>query len=213
MAAGSTWAVLPVKPFDDAKSRLQPVIDAGPRRELARGLMLHSLDALQACAGIDHVLVVSANTEALDLATARGAETLTESGGGLNPALQQARSHAVDAGAEALLVLPGDLPLLETSDIEALIAAGVDAAVVIASDRHRQGTNALLLRPPDAIEFSFGESSYQRHLDLATSGGYKTAEVRRTGLAFDIDLPRDWHDLMSSGWEGLPNLPLVWTRA
>jgi 2-phospho-L-lactate/phosphoenolpyruvate guanylyltransferase len=94
-----------------------------------------------------------------------------------------------------------------------MIGAGKNAGIVIAPDRHRQGTNSLLLRPADAIEFSFGESSYQRHLELATASGLKSIEVFRTGLAFDIDLPRDWHDLMSSGWEGMPNMPLIWSRA
>jgi 2-phospho-L-lactate guanylyltransferase len=207
------WAVLPVKPFDDAKSRLQPVIDAGPRRDLARALMLHSLGTLQACELIDHVLVVSSDKDALDLAAEQGATTLAESGSGLNPALEEARRHAVTAGAAGLLVLAGDLPLLNSSDIDAVLQASQDASVIIAPDRRRQGTNALLLRPPAAIEFSFGESSYQRHLKLAAAAGREATEVFRTGLAFDIDLPRDWHDLMSSGWEGLPGLRLVWTRA
>lgn len=213
MRRGPIWAVLPVKPFDDAKSRLQPVIDAGPRRDLARALMLHSLGTLQACDLIDHVLVVSSDKNALELAAAQGADVLAESGIGLNPALEQARSHAVSVGAAGLLVLAGDLPLLDPSDVDAMLVAAQDASVVIAPDQRRQGTNALLLRPPEGIEFSFGESSYRRHLDLAAIAGLKATEVFRTGLAFDIDLPRDWHDLMSSGWEGLPGLRLVWTRA
>jgi 2-phospho-L-lactate guanylyltransferase len=207
------WAVLPVKPFDDAKSRLQPVMDAGPRRDLARALMLLSLATLQACDLIDHVLVVSSDNDALEAATAQGAATLSESGTGLNPALEEARRHALAGGAAGLLVLASDLPLLDLSDVDAMFATGQDAAIVIAPDRRRQGTNALLLRPADSIDFNFGEASYQRHLDLAAAAGLQATEVFRTGLAFDIDLPRDWHDLMSSGWEGLPGLRLVWTRA
>jgi len=212
MASSSVWAVLPVKPFDDAKSRLQPVMNSAQRRELARGLMLHSLDTLQACADVERILVVSADSEALELAAAKGVETLVESSSGLNPALEASRRHAMADGAGGLLVLASDLPLLVASDIEALFAAD-QGSVVLAPDRRRQGTNALLLRPADSIEFSFGESSYSRHVSLAVAAGLSPSEVFRTGLAFDIDLPRDWHDLMSSGWEGLPNLPLVWSRA
>jgi 2-phospho-L-lactate/phosphoenolpyruvate guanylyltransferase len=195
--ADSTWAVLPVKPFDDAKSRLAPVLDAGQRRALARELMQKSLDALLACKAIGYVLVVSSDVEALSLATQRGALTLAETGSGLNAALEEARLQVIEVGATSLLVLASDLPLLATSDVEAIVTAGHDADVVIAPDRRGEGTNALLLRPADAIEFSFGLASSQRHAALAVEAGHSYRELKLSGLAFDIDLPEDWNDLQS----------------
>jgi len=197
--ASATWAILPVKPFDDAKSRLKPVLSAKQRQQLARSLMQQSLNALIACQAIDSVLVVSSDPEALALASQEGAQALTETGSGLNAALEQARVQAMAGGATSLLVLACDLPLLNTSDIDALIAAGAAAEVVVAPDRRGEGTNALLLRPADAIEFSFGESSLPRHLRLAMEAGRSCRELRLSGLAFDIDLPEDWHDLQSGG--------------
>ena len=208
MALSGTWAVLPVKPFDDAKSRLQPVLDAGQRRELARALMLHSLEKLLACERIDHVLVVSSDAEALALASRSGAAVLVESETGLNPALTEARAHATLNGAGNLLVVAGDLPLLDESDIDAIVTASEEADVVIAPDRLRQGTNALLLRPADAIDFRFGELSFQRHLDQAGAAGLSTIKVSRPGLAFDVDFPQDWQDLLTTGWTGLDSLQL-----
>ena len=206
------WAVLPVKPLDEAKSRLAPVMEAQQRRDLARALMLHSLATLQASPLIDHTLVITSDEEARDLAPEHGAETLDEVATGLNEALQQARRHALSGGATGLLVLASDLPLLTVSDVDAMLSLD-GSAVVIAPDRHRQGTNALLLRPADAIDFDFGESSLRRHREASAAAGITPLEIFRTGLAFDIDLARDWHDLMSSGWEGLPGLPLVWSRS
>lgn len=194
---------MPVKAFDDAKSRLRPVLDAEQRRELVRGLMLRSLETLQSCRRIDQVVVVSSDREALRLAEAGGATALAESGSGLNAALKEAQLHAVEHGAASLLALASDLPLLTTADLDALIVAGRDAGVVIAPDRARQGTNALLLRPAAAIEFSFGKSSFQRHLALTQAAGLTAAEVSRRGLTFDVDLPQDWLDLLASGWVGL----------
>jgi 2-phospho-L-lactate/phosphoenolpyruvate guanylyltransferase len=194
-----TWAVLPVKPFDDAKSRLQDVLSAPQRRGLARGLMLQSLDALLECRAVERVVVITADPEAETLASERGALTLVEAGSGLNPALEQARLFAVERGATSLLVVAGDLPLLTSSDVDALVAAGLDSEVVIAPDRRREGTNALLLNPPDAIEFNFGESSFQRHLELAAAAGHTRFELKLSGFAFDIDLPEDWQDLQASG--------------
>ena len=194
-----TWAVLPVKPFDDAKSRLRDVLDPEQRRDLARGLMLQVLDVLLSCEAVDRVLVITADAEAQTIASERGAVTLTEAGTGLNAALDQARRFATNGGATRLIVVAGDLPLLAAADIEALISTGEDAAVVIAPDRKREGTNALMLTPPNAIDFRYGESSFQRHLALADAAGYQSLEVKLSGFAFDIDLPEDWHDLQAAG--------------
>ena len=199
MADNQTWAVLPVKPFEEAKSRLDAVLSASERHDLARGLLLHALEALRDCDAIDHVLVVSSDPAALMLATQHGAATLEETHSGLNQALVEARRHAVERGAQSLLVLASDLPLVSTSDIDALFAAA-DASVVIAPDRRRQGTNALLLRPPEAIPFAFGEDSFARHLDLALAAGLVAIEVSLPGLAFDVDLSEDWQDLRALGW-------------
>jgi 2-phospho-L-lactate guanylyltransferase len=199
VADNQTWAVLPVKPFDEAKSRLDSVLSAKERHDLARTLLLHSLETLQACDEIDHTLVVSADPEALLLADEQGVDTLPEARTGLNQALVQARRHAMDQGAQTLLVLASDLPLVATSDIDAIFAAG-DASVVIAPDRRRHGTNALLLRPPDVISFAFGEGSFERHVDLALASGVVAFEIALPGLAFDVDLSEDWHDLHSLGW-------------
>jgi 2-phospho-L-lactate guanylyltransferase len=199
VADNQTWAVLPVKPFEEAKSRLDAVLSAAERHDLARGLLLHSLEALHGCDTIDRVLVVSSDPGALMLAAQHDVATLQETRAGLNQALVQARRHAVEQGARSLLVLASDLPLVSASDIDAVFAAG-DAGVVIAPDRRRQGTNALLLRPPEVIPFAFGEDSFARHLDLALAAGVVAIEVSLPGLAFDVDLSEDWQDLRALGW-------------
>ena len=170
--------------------------------------MLHSLEKLLACERIERVLVVSSDAEALALATQSGAAMLVESETGLNPALTEAQAHATLKGAGSLLVVAGDLPLLDESDIDAIVTASEEVDVVIAPDRLRQGTNALMLRPADAIAFGFGELSFQRHIDKAAAGRLSTLEVSRPGLAFDVDFPQDWQDLLTTGWTGLDSLQL-----
>jgi 2-phospho-L-lactate guanylyltransferase len=200
VAAKQSWAVLPVKPFTEAKSRLDPVLSAAERHELARSLLMRELDVLQACVAVDRILVVSTDDLALEIAASHGAATLLEAGAGLNGALSQAREYAVAEGAESLLVLACDLPLVTTSDIDALFTAG-RASVVIAPDRRRQGTNALLLCPPGVIDFVFGDDSFARHLALARDAGQAAVEISLPGLAFDVDTPEDWRDLLAVGWK------------
>jgi 2-phospho-L-lactate guanylyltransferase len=90
------------------------------------------------------------------------------------------------------LVLPADLPLVTSEDIEALIdLVDPPPAVILAPDRRRDGTNALLAFPPALIEYAFGPSSYDRHRAEALAAGVRLAICDRPGLALDLDLPED----------------------
>jgi hypothetical protein len=84
-------------------------------------------------------------------------------------------------------------PGLTAADVAALVAlAGADApTVVLAPDRHERGTNALLLRPPDAIPFAFGPDSLARHQAVATARGLPVRLYYAPGTALDLDTPED----------------------
>jgi len=200
--APAAWAVLPVKAFDAAKSRLAAEVSADARRCLAQQLMLTCLDALIASRALAGVIVVSSDARALALARERGAEALTEPGFGLNPALEAARG-ALAARASALLVVAADLPFVTAEDIRLLLDGAAGASVAIVPDRRRSGTNALLLQPPDAISFAFGEGSFERHFALAAAAGREARVVDLPNLAFDLDAPADLAELREAGWPRL----------
>ncbi len=110
-----------------------------------------------------------------------------------NRALEWARVEAVRRWhPEALLVLAGDLPLLTAADVEAMIALGAEPrTVVLAPDRHGSGTNALLLRPPDALPFRFGPNSFALHAEEAAARSLVVRTYRGRGTAVDVDDPDD----------------------
>ena len=192
---------MPVKPFDWAKSRLEGVLSPADRAALARCLMLGSLRALHDSACFHRVVVVSRDEAALTLAQNEGALSLPERGEpDLNAALQDARGLALSQGATSLLVLASDLPLVTPDAIRKVVAASDDAAVVIVPDRRDEGTNALLLSPPDAIAFGFGGLSSQRHLGFARAAELSTRLLRLESIGFDVDLPQDLEDLERLGW-------------
>jgi 2-phospho-L-lactate guanylyltransferase len=64
-------------------------------------------------------------------------------------------------------------------------------AVVIAPCRREEGTNALLLRPPDFIEVAFGPGSFKEHQRLAQVRGLNPLIYRSPSLALDLDWPED----------------------
>lgn len=187
------FALIPVKPPAAAKSRLRGVLADGARIELAWRLFDHVLGVAIQTVGAARTLVISRDSDVLDYATGRGAGTMAEQADrGLNAALALGRSEAVRRGADAVLILPGDLPLLAAADIDAMIAAASPPpAVVIAPDERDGGTNALLLSPPDILPFTFGENSFAAHAASARHAGVEPAIVRRPGLAFDVDTAED----------------------
>ena len=189
-------AIIPVGTLEGAKTRLGEMLDAEERRDLVEGLLARTVVAALDVTSLGDVLVVSPDREVLRRASAIGARTLRQRSDGLNAGLREARADVVAGGATAILVIPIDLPLITTEAIEAVatpLAAGPDAdgtLVVIVSDRHGTGTNALGLRPPDVIDFAFGRGSRQAHLAAGATAGATLIELDGP-LTVDLDTPDD----------------------
>ncbi|MBI3762688.1 MAG: 2-phospho-L-lactate guanylyltransferase [Chloroflexi bacterium] len=189
----TTWAIVPVKPLSRAKSRLARVLSNSERQGLSREFLEHTLATLAQVHQIQRTLVISRDTEALTIARERGAHTVTESGAPeLNLALTRATQVAAAFGARGVLVIPTDLPLLTAADVEQLLLLGDDEPVaVIAPDRHGNGTNALLVRPPQMFKYAFGPGSCQKHLERARAAGARALVCRLPGTGLDVDEPDD----------------------
>jgi 2-phospho-L-lactate guanylyltransferase len=186
-------AVVPVGTFDGAKSRLGETLDAEERRDLATRLLARTLEAALATPGIDEVLVVTPDDEVRQLAARAGARPIRQQSQGLNAGLRQARDEVLASGADALLVVPIDLPLISAEALQAVLAPLDEPTrplVVLVPDRHGRGTNALLVAPPDAIEFGFGGDSRRAHAACAADAGARFVELDGP-LSLDIDTPDD----------------------
>jgi 2-phospho-L-lactate/phosphoenolpyruvate guanylyltransferase len=186
-------AVVPVGTLDGAKSRLGETLDAEERRDLATRLLSRTLAAALATPGIDEVLVVTPDDEVRQLAARAGARPIRQRSQGLNVGLRQAREEVLAAGADAVLVVPIDLPLISPEALQALLAPLDDPArplVVLVPDRHGRGTNALLVAPPGAIEFGFGGDSRRAHAACAADAGARYLELDGP-LSLDLDTPED----------------------
>lgn len=181
---------IPVRALEGAKSRLGGVLDAEERRDLVERLLRRTVAAAIATPGVTDVIVVSPDPGVLSIAAAAGARPLPQRSRGLNAAFQEAREAAA---GERLLLLPGDLPAITSGDLARVLAEGDRAgrpSVVLVPDRHRRGTNALLLDPPDAIDPAFGGDSRTGHAWLAESADLPFVELGGL-LELDLDTPED----------------------
>jgi 2-phospho-L-lactate guanylyltransferase len=187
------WAIVPVKPLRRGKSRLSSVLSQEERATLNTRLLVHTLDTLAEIPEIEHVLVVSRDQAALALARDHGARTVQENGAPqLNLALARATIVARHYATRGVLVVPADLPLITPEDVQVMLAHANDPpVVVVAPDRHRQGTNALLVCPVGLIDYDFGPNSFQRHCLRAEQAGARLEVVDLPSLALDVDLPED----------------------
>jgi 2-phospho-L-lactate guanylyltransferase len=186
-----TAAILPVKSFARAKQRLGASVADGLRLELAGAMVADVLRALAQTATIEQTIVVTREPTVSHAALAQGAIVVEDRlERGQSAAVVLGVRRALQEGMERVLCIPGDCPALDPGELESLLA-GADADVVIVPDRHGQGTNGLLLRPPDAIEPSFGADSCDRHRALAGAAGLSWRLERPASLLLDIDTGAD----------------------
>lgn len=198
------WAIVPVKPLQRGKSRLAGVLTREERANLNRYLLSHTLETLTEIKDIENILVVSRDPAALSLARDYGARTVQEKGSPhLNVALTRATLVAKEYTTRGVLIVPADLPLITPQDVKTMLALAKDPpVVVVAPDRHREGTNALLVCPIGLIEYDFGPGSFNRHCQLAEQVGARLEVVELPSLALDVDLPEDldWVSEEMSNW-------------
>jgi 2-phospho-L-lactate/phosphoenolpyruvate guanylyltransferase len=201
----SIWVIIPVKPFSRAKSRLSEALTPEQRYMLAENMLRHVLDVVRDVPQVMGTLVVSRDTKALSIARDYGARTVQESGAPeLNRALMRATQIVARWKASAVLVLPADLPLIAPADIVGMLELGhTEQTVVIATDQHNDGTNALFTRPPGLINYAYGVGSYQRHVHLAREAGATIQVYHSARLSQDIDVPEDLKSISHLNGYGL----------
>lgn len=189
----SLWAIIPVKPFVRAKSRLSAVLSPAERSALAETLLRHVLGVVRAVPQIGGTLVISRDSRVHAIAREYGAYTVMESGQPeLNHALMRATQVVASWKGSAVLVLPADLPLITTDDVAAIIDLGRGRqSVVIATDDEADGTNAMLVRPPGLIPYQYGPGSFARHVSAAQRAGAVLRRYDSDTVKLDIDLPED----------------------
>jgi 2-phospho-L-lactate/phosphoenolpyruvate guanylyltransferase len=194
-----TAAILPVKRFSAAKSRLGASgVAETLRQRLARAMVADVLEALTQTGSIELTIVVTREPSLAELAAEHGALLLADTAeAGQSAAVALGVQRALADGIERVLCIPGDCPALDPAELDALLAAADSRAsdcaeVTIVPDRHGTGTNGLLLTPPDAIEPAFGPGSCERHASLARAAGAR-CEIERSAasLLLDVDTGAD----------------------
>ena len=209
--SNTIWAVVPLKSPDAAKSRLRAGLNADARRRLFFSMARQVLRTLARTPGIAGVSVVTASPEVGAFAEREGAAVIWEERDAGTAEACRSAVECLSTRVDSLLMISGDIPLISTESVAALLGsshhpvtfgdtpprAGGEKArlVVIAPDRRRSGTNALLCTPPAIIPPCFGSDSFKRHLAAARRQGLDVRIVESDALALDIDELEDLDEL------------------
>jgi 2-phospho-L-lactate guanylyltransferase len=181
--------LLPVKDLNNAKKRLIGVLTPEERLGLAGAMLADTIRAVRGVELADKIFIVTNYVPAMCVAQENGWEILREE-------QQISESDSVDAasricedrGVTALLRVPLDVPLVQASDIDELLALECEApALVIVPSRDGLGTNAILRMPPALFPSHFGEGSYAKHVGEAERIGARVILRRNTRLEMDVD--------------------------
>jgi 2-phospho-L-lactate guanylyltransferase len=194
-------AVVPIRSFRESKTRLEPALDLDQRERLMRTMATNVLRAVAQSRSVEVILLVSPADEVLTWAAGLPWPVVpvdqSEGSSGLDAAVELGRDRASSLGADAMLSLFADLPFVTSEDVKEFVDRPSD--VVLGPDRSSSGTNALFLRLKSQtgdFRFAYGPNSLARHISEAHRIGSSPTVRHVPGIAFDLDTPGDWDDVL-----------------
>ena len=188
------WAILPVKPLSQSKTRLAHILSPTERAALTQHLLEQTLQTLQQTPDVTQTLVVSRGERVIHTAQRYHTRTFSEQAPyQLKTAVTQAVKYATLQKVDGVLIIPADLPFLQAYELQNMLDKAASSTCVICPDETQTGTNALILPSTTNFRFHYGPNSYQKHLAEAERLNMTIHITNAPGICFDLDTEADWH--------------------
>ena len=182
----TTVVLIPIRSFDDSKSRLAGALDPSERCRLSEWMAARVVEA----AGSLPTRIVTDDSGVVEWAHSRQVGVMTVGRQGLNASVTAAVEHAARVGFERAIIAHADLPA--ATDLSVVDHAGV----CIAPDRAHDGSNVMCVPTGAGFVFAYGPESFNRHRAEAERLGLALTIIDDEQLAWDVDdpadLPPDW---------------------
>lgn len=191
----SVFAVIPVKTLLKSKTRLSIVLNPQERQTFTLVMLKDVLTATK-YSMVRHTILVSSDPTIKKLADNFGVTYLHERKRGVNQAIKQAIESCIHDGANSVLILPADIPLITPKEINRIIELGLERTSIVISPSQNVGTNALLQNPPNLIPTRFGPQSFLKHCNEASARMVTFKVYRSQKVALDIDSIKDLTDFL-----------------
>ncbi len=184
--------LVPVKNLSTAKQRLSGVLSPEERFALARAMCEDVLETLANWPHRSAIAVVTSDPFARELAARFGFDVIADDdNSGETSAIEMATAVCRERGAAHTLVVPADIPLIESAELEKIAEAAPAAGAVLVPDAAGRGTNAAWRAPADLFPLRFGNDSFLPHLAAAKATGLPCVVLELPAIARDIDRPED----------------------
>ncbi len=188
--------LVPVKNLSSAKQRLASVLDQPARTKLAQAMLYDVLATLHDWEECPEVGIVSGDPYALDLAREYKFEIIPDrENPGETGAIEMATRVCVERGIESTLVIPGDIPLVRSWELEEILKRAPTEGSVLVPAGDGRGTNAAFRRPANLFPLRFGNDSFKPHHAAAQATGKPCVVLKLPGIAVDVDNPEDLQQL------------------
>jgi 2-phospho-L-lactate/phosphoenolpyruvate guanylyltransferase len=190
--------LIPVKNLSAAKQRLAAVLDQPARTELARAMLHDVVAALAGWTRRPACALVTSDPFAMELARQYDFEVIPDPANpGETGAIEMATQFCVARGIDSTLVIPADIPLIQASEVEQILAHAPEEGSVLAPAADGRGTNAAFRRPADLFPLRFGNDSFKPHLSAAQATGKPCILLQLPSIAVDVDNPEDLQQLLT----------------
>ncbi len=193
--------LVPVKNLDNAKQRLSSVLSPEERLALARAMCEDVLQTLAQWHRRPAVAVVTSDNFARDLAARFNFEVIADDNSGETSAIEMATAICRERGVGSTLVVPADIPLIDSSELQEIVDHAPLSGAVLVPDAAGRGTNAAWRSPSDLFPLRFGNDSFLPHLAAAKATGLPCVVLKLPGIARDVDRPEDLHEVAAARGE------------
>ncbi|MFZ0771302.1 MAG: 2-phospho-L-lactate guanylyltransferase [Candidatus Sulfotelmatobacter sp.] len=190
--------LIPVKNLAAAKQRLAAVLDQPARTELAQAMLHDVVATLAAWPRRPACTLVTGDPFAIELARQYDFEIIPDrENPGETGAIDMATRLCEARGIDSTLVIPADIPLIQASELDQILAHAPAEGTVLAPAADGRGTNAVFRRPANLFPLRFGNDSFKLHLAAAKATGKPCEVLQLPGIALDVDNPEDLRRLLA----------------
>jgi len=194
--------LVPVKNLSGAKQRLAALFDQPTRTELAQAMLLDVLETLGTWTDRPEVAIVSSDPFALQLAGHFCFSVIPDDANrSQTDAIEMATRYCEAQGVDSTLVIPGDIPLIQSRELEKILQSAPAEGSVLVRAADGRGTNAIWRRPAGLFPARFGNDSFAPHHAAAQATGKPCVVLSLPGIALDIDNPSDLRALADAAGE------------
>ena len=181
-----TSVIIPVKTFSEAKTRLN--IQQTCKEEICSIMLQEVLKTISNCNLVSKIVIVSKDETALKIGRPFNAIEIFDDESGVNNAINLADEYLSDKNFDCSVIFPQDIPIMTSSDIDALLGfiRSINSVIIVPS-RQFNGTNALVRYPVGLMQTRYDMGSYTHQMDAASTKtkNISIALIRR--MMLDID--------------------------